>query len=138
MQLTVNKPTTVIASAIRVSVAVRYNEEDIPNDFPLRTGDMWNGTINISTGLIAEWPPEANAEGGYELHMKVTDNGSYYLLDDEGNELAKRENEYVPSCIPGKYGDYIQLDISPCGVVSNWRSYCTDDHVRDSFFFDDE
>lgn len=53
--------------------------------------------------------------------MKVTDGGSYYLLDRDGLVLASREHEYVPGCIPGSYGDYIEFNIDADGVLTNWK-----------------
>lgn len=32
------------------------------------------------------------------------------------------ENDYVPnSLLPGKYGDYLALDINEDGVITNWK-----------------
>jgi hypothetical protein len=104
---------------VKVDVAVRYGEEDIPNDFPLRSGNTWSAIINIDEGRVLDWP---KGQKGH-LSMKVCDEGSYFLLDSEGNTISSIENDYVPNeLIPGKYGDYIDLHIGENGFISNWYS----------------
>jgi hypothetical protein len=104
---------------VKVSVAVRYDEEDIPNDFPMRSGNMWNATIDIETGKILDWPQGQSGN----LHMKVCDEGSYYLLDENDEEVLSIEGDYVPNgLIPGTYGDYIDLKIDSTGTITNWYS----------------
>ena len=102
---------------VKVEVAVRYEEEDIPNDFPLRSGDMWNAIIDIDNGIVQGWP---KGEKG-NLEMKICDEGSYYLLDENYNTILSIEEDYVPNkLLPGSYGDYLKLHIEENGVVSNW------------------
>ena len=104
---------------VKVKVAVRYEEEDIPNDFPLRNGDMWNAKIDIDNGIVIDWP---KGEKG-NLEMKICDEGSYYLLDENDNVILKIEEDYVPNkLLPGSYGDYLKLHIEENGVISNWYS----------------
>lgn len=104
---------------VKVSVAVRYDEEDIPNDFPMRSGNMWNATIDIETGKIFDWPQGQSGN----LYMKVCDEGSYYLLDENDEEILSIEGDYVPNgLIPGSYGDYIDLKIDSTGIITNWYS----------------
>lgn len=102
---------------VRIAVAVRYDEEDIPNDFPLRNGDMWTADVEIDTGQIQNWP-----QGRVEhLYMKVCDEGSYTLFGESGERVAELENEYVPrGLVPGQYGDYIDLVIDANGIITNW------------------
>jgi hypothetical protein len=102
---------------VKVALAVRYDEEDMPNDFPLRSGDMWNATIEIDTGKILDWP--AGKSG--EFYMKVCDCGNYYLLDENKAVVASIEEDYVPNgVIPGEYGDYAEFKINESGIVKNW------------------
>jgi hypothetical protein len=104
---------------VKVQVAVRYEEEDIPNNFPLRNGDMWNAKIDIDRGVVIDWP---NGEKG-NLEMKICDEGSYYLLDENDNVILKIEEDYVPNrLLPGSYGDYLKLHINENGVITNWYS----------------
>ena len=131
MKLIVQRPVEVEAVAIKCEMAVLYKEEDIPNDFPLRKGDMWTGTVDIETGIIRDWP--AGKAGS--MRMKVCDEGTYTLLGKNGVVLARRANYYVPSCIPGEYGDYVKFDIDEVGKIANWKAYCTEEAIRESFFF---
>jgi hypothetical protein len=111
-------PQDIEFDSIRVKVPVRYGDEDIPNDFPFRKGDMWEVVIDISdngTAKIREWPALA-----FEMCMKVCDEGVYQLL--RGKEVvATREDDYVPRCFPDGYGDYIEFDIAADGTITNWK-----------------
>lgn len=102
----------------------------MPNDFPFREGDMWKAKVEIDTGKIVGWP-----EGkSWDLDMKVCDEGSYYLLDSEGNTVADIQDNYVPNgVIPGRYGDYVELNINTQGVITNWPK-----KPNLSAFFEDE
>lgn len=57
-----------------------------------------------------------------KLFAKVSDSGSYELIDAAGNSIADRE-DYVPSFFPGDhYGDYIDLHIDlETGMILNWK-----------------
>lgn len=113
-------PTTkaVNVTHVRVSLPVRYEEEDIPNDAPMRSRDMWNATIELDTGYVLDWPKGKSLD----LRMKVCDSGIYTLLDEDGRVVAEIQ-DYVPHCvIPGEYGDYVELDIDSEGVIQNWTS----------------
>jgi hypothetical protein len=115
MKTTIKRPVEIEISHVLIKAPVRYEEEDIPNDFPLRKGDMWTAKVNIDTGQIEGWP---KGKDGY-LHMKVTDSGSYSLLRPDGTEAALLE-DYVPGVVPGESGDYIILEINTDGVITNW------------------
>jgi len=104
---------------VRLQVAVRYDDEDIPFDFPLRNGNMWNATIDIDGGRVLDWP---KGEKG-NLEMKICDEGSYYLLDEDDNVVLSLEQDYVPNkLLPGEYGDYLKLHIDENGLITNWYS----------------
>ena len=111
-------PTTkeVDIKYITIEIAVRYEEEDIPNDAPMRFGNMWKATVNIDTGKIEKWPQGQTLD----LYMKVCDEGIYRLFDADWNELACIGG-YVPhGVVPGQYGDYVELKINEFGVITNW------------------
>jgi hypothetical protein len=131
MKLKVKRLVEVEPVAIECQLAVRYEEEDIPNDFPLRQGEMWIGTIDIETGVIRDWPTGKSGS----MFMKVCDEGTYTLLG-KSETLAVRENNYVPSCIPGEYGDYVNFDIDENGKIARWFEYCSKDRIAESFFED--
>lgn len=106
-------------AVIRIEVPVRYGEEQIPNDFPLRRGDMWRAVVDVDTGKIKDWPQGRHGL----LRLKVVDQGTYTLFDPTGNQIAEIAQDYVPNeAIPGEYGDYIKLDILGDGVIANWFS----------------
>lgn len=100
-----------------ITVPARYDEEDIPNDFPLRHGDIWSATVDIDTGKVDGWP---KGKSGV-LSMKVVDEGVYELRSSRGEREAVLDGDYVPhGLIPGEFGDYIKLEINEDGVITNW------------------
>lgn len=118
MKCKVNILKEIEIKTIRISLPVRYGEEDIPNDFPLRNRDMWIAEVNIDTGKINRWPDDPRFKKCH-LHMKVCDSGLYELFDDSGEQVAKL-SDYVPHrIVPGEYGDYVCLRIEN-GVITNW------------------
>jgi len=117
MKVTVPIPTEINLTHIRLELAVRYDEEDIPNDFPLRKGDLWTATVGLDTGRIEGWPQGQSGR----LQMKVCDEGTYTLFDAGGRQVARLENDYVPhGVVPGEYGDYVDLEIDETGIIANW------------------
>lgn len=127
-------PTTIEVNIthILLELAIRYGDEEMPNDFPLREGDLWKAKVEIDTGRILDWPAGRSAD----LHLKVCDEGTYTLLDENGKLLAKLENEYVPhGVVPGSYGDYVEFTINEDGIITNWRKK---PDVSDFFTKEDE
>lgn len=101
---------------IRLELHVRYGDEELPYDFPLRKGDLWSATVNIDTGKIEDWPQGKSGR----VEMKVCDEGTYRLLSN-GKVITSLENEYVPhGVVPGEYGDYVDLQIDATGTITNW------------------
>lgn len=120
MKAIVVMPTEIEVSKVIIDIPVRYEDEDIPFDFPLRQGDRWRAEVMIDSGHIDGWPEGREAE----MHMKVVDEGYYQLIDPEGNVIATRSNDYVPhGVVPGEYGDYVHLVISGDGVIQNWPEF---------------
>ncbi len=128
MLIKTNKPIEVEVNKIKLDLPIRYEDEDIPFDFPCRVKksphhygdhDRLILTLNIETGEILnpEWPANFTAS---IKDMKVCDEGIYTLLDVNDNEIAKLEC-YVPSCVPNEYGDYVNLEFKN-GFVDNWRT----------------
>lgn len=121
MKTTVKIPTEIDIRYVKVHIPVRYDDEDMASDFPLRKGNWWDATINIDTGKIIDWPQ--GQEG--EFYMKVCDGGSYYLLDAEQKQVAKIEKDYIPNrLLPPSdgYGDYVNFVIDETGTITNWYS----------------
>ena len=131
MKATVKRPVEIDAKFVNIEVAVRYGTEDIPQDFPGRKGDMWYGCIDIDEGRLLDWP---NGVAGV-LAMKVTDSGTYELLDADREFIESINQGYVPNeLIPGEYGDYIDLQIDDAGMISNWGN----PNLSDFFDSDEE
>lgn len=112
----------VDVASMRLVLPVRYGNEDMGPDFPGRRGDVWDVMVDFreSDGgaFINGWPPE---RGRCELYMKVTDGGCYYLLDRGVSVIAAIREDYVPhGAVPGRYGDYVHLDIQADGRIANW------------------
>lgn len=117
MKFEVVTTTEVDVKFVVIDVPVKYDEEDMPNDFPFRSGDQWRIVVDIETGKIQGWPKGVIGD----LYMKVTDGGSYILQDAQNSELACIVEDYVPhGVVPGEYGDYIELDIDENGIITNW------------------
>lgn len=109
-------------ATIRVSVPVRYDEDDMPNDYPHRKGDSWHVDINAADGQIRGWPQGVEPR---RIEMKVVDGGSYTVLDENGETIIEISDDYVPGWIPGEYGDYIDFNIDESGRITNWKDQST-------------
>lgn len=129
MKATIKVDKDIDIKFLRLDVAVRYEEQDMPNDYPFRENDQWRPTIEVDTGQIVDWP-KGNAR---DLHMKVVDEGSYYLEDENNEVLLEIEDDYVPNALlPGKYGDYIIISINEDGLITNWpRNPSIEDFIRE-------
>ena len=102
---------------VLVQVPIRYGTDDIPEDFPMRNGNIWIANIGVDDGIIDSWPKGQSGR----LQMKVCDTGTYILLDEKGEEVSAIRQDYVPNrLITGEYGDYIDLIIDENGRVTNW------------------
>jgi len=104
---------------VNIEVPVRYEEEDIPFDYPFRKADMWHITVEHPTGKIINWPKNIPAR---RLYMKVVDTGLYSILNEDKQIISSIENDYVPdsNSIPGSYGDYLNFEIDEDGIITNW------------------
>lgn len=119
MQTTIKIEKTVNIKRLVVSVPVRYGQEDMPNDAPGRKGDNWLAAIDVDTHTVIDWPQGETLS----FYMKVTDQGSYLLFDEDGEQVMAIVQDYVPNeFLPGEYGDYLELDIDENGVITNWLS----------------
>lgn len=133
VKITVNRPVELELAKIRVTLPVRYGDEDIPDDFPLRHGDQWNAVIDLETGIIEGWP--AGRAG--KLSMKVCDEGVYELLGPDGFAVSRLQ-DYVPDVVPGDFGDYVNLEIDSTGRITNWEFPERASDLTEFFGKDDE
>ena len=117
MKTTIKIEKEVNITRLNMSVAVRYDEDDMPYDAPMREGDIWKATIDLDDKCVVLWPKGKTLE----FDMKVCDQGTYTLFDDAGNQVLEIDNDYVPNnLLAGEYGDYLELKIDENGVITNW------------------
>jgi hypothetical protein len=129
----INLPTTIeeTISHLLILAPVNYGEEDIPNDFPGRTGDLWRALVEIETGRIIDWP----AGKAVKMFMTVKDSGTYQLIGENLRVIASRTQDYVPHClVPGNYGDTIEMTIDGNGVIKEWPHKPDITEVIEAFF----
>ena len=123
MKVTVRKPVEVDVKYLEIVVPVRYGEEQMPLGFPMRENDTWQVTIDVDTGIVENWPRHSKwSLAPVEVHLKVVDEGCYYLYDADRQQVAAIEEDYVPhGFVPDMCGDYIVLTIEPDGHIKEWR-----------------
>jgi len=110
------------AKTLRIDISIYH--EDIPDDFPLlervdEDSYEWCVDVDIETGIIKNWPQGQNRK----MNVKVSDTGSYYLLDENKDIIASIKGGYVPKkIIPPKngYDKYIDIQIDESGKIANW------------------
>lgn len=115
MKITISKPTEITAAAIRCRVPIRYDLEEVglaPDTYGL-DGKVLTWTLDLATRKVRDWP-EGRIASAY---IKVVDEGSYDLLDGEGNVIASRHQELVPDCVPGEFGDYFAVEVAEDGSI---------------------
>jgi len=122
MKITINQPVEVDLKKIIIDINPRYigdtDDDDVPTDFPGIDGDNWRASVELETGRIEGWPEGQESR----LYAKVCDAGRYSLYANDGSCITTLDG-YVPhGVVPGDYGDYIDLDIGPDGVIKNWPS----------------
>lgn len=123
----ISETSTKEVKYLKAECGVRYWEDGEVNGttddegtlIPLRVGDTWCPTIDLSTGIIQDWPEGTTAD----VHYKVCDAGVYQLLDADKN-VVRSIDGYVPKIMsPGGsgYGDYVIMTIGPDGQIVGWR-----------------
>jgi hypothetical protein len=57
------------------------------------------------------------------IHLKVCDNFTADLVDQNGEVIFNQEDGYVPAFMPGEhYGDYVDLEVDlDTGLITNWK-----------------
>ena len=103
-----------------VCMRLPYDDDDeLQTDLlPDAEDGILNLTIEVATGKVCDWKPEA---GAMNIWLKPRDSGVYKLFAPDGSLLAEVDEDYVPNgMIPGDYGDYVDLQINADGIVTNW------------------
>jgi len=117
---------TYDAKWLHVSAGVRYWEDATVNDvedevgelIPCRKGDRWEPRINVETGEIVNWQKSVKAK----IHYKVCDDGTYRLMDANGEQIISQDSYVISSLCPDEngYGDYIIMTVDENGMIQNW------------------
>lgn len=73
------------------------------------------------------------------VHMKIRDEGTYILLDQDKKQIVEIDNCYVPSdIIPGSSDDYIDIIIDiETGQIVNWKKPSPRE-IKEAFFRKEE
>ena len=127
MTIQIQTPVSFTPVFLHVAARPRYWEDATVNGetdtvngdlIPLKSGGVWNLTIELATGRVCQWPQGTTAE----VHYKVCDAGEYWLVDEDGKR-AKWAGGYVPDDLLASgngYCDYIILKISAEGMCEGW------------------
>jgi hypothetical protein len=117
MNLEIKIRKTVPVKFLKIQAPVRYGDDDMPYDAPMRHGGQWFAIVDLATQTIVNWPTDQTLS----FDMKVCDQGTYILFDTNLVEVARIDQDYVPNALlPGAYGDYLKLKIDANGKITNW------------------
>lgn len=127
MKVTILKEVEFEAKHLHVTAFVRYWEDATINGqndesgeiVPFKSGNSWMPSIDIDTGVIANWPSGTTAS----IHFKVCDGFAAKILDEQDKVIHEYDG-YVPGTMcPAEngYGDYIIMNIGPDGKIYNWE-----------------
>lgn len=122
---------------IKIIAPLKYDDEDLPFDFIFREDNILTVIYDKDTGNIVNLPEdyeqrinqrfpswilwnERENRVNYALlkkhifeinDIKVTNSGSYYLLDKNLNVISSLEEKYVPDShsVNGEDGDYLHF-----------------------------
>ena len=100
---------------------IEFEEDSEIIGLPLFEQGNWNVKIDIDNGTIQGWEVGKSVS----IYSKIRDEGSYYVLDDDYNEISAIKQNYVPNCL-GEEGDYLILSIDENGKVENFEFDFTD------------
>ena len=117
MQVEVYKPTKLDIHSVRIEVELHDDvSENLPKHLFNDDGEL-DLLIEVDTGKVVSW----QGNEPVSIHDNIRNNGVYTLFDKCGDEVARLDNYYIPhDLIPGKRGEYIHIDISADGVITNW------------------
>src|SRR3990167_9016868 len=116
MLVEVLRPVEIDVRFVRIMFPL-CDEDGIPEGFPMLVNGLWCVVVDLESGNIPDWP----AGYPFNLFVKVCDSGRYQLLGPTLEVLAVVDEDYVPhGVVPGEYGDYVKLDISADGTITNW------------------
>ena len=117
MEVEVLKLTKVEIHSVKIEVELHDDvSENLPKHLFNDDGEL-DLLIEVDTGKVMSW----QGDEPVVIHDNICNNGIYTLFDKCGDEVARLDNYYIPhDLIPGKRGEYIHIDISADGVITNW------------------
>lgn len=117
MKVEVYKPVELEIHTVRIEVELHDDvSENLPKHLFNDDGEL-DLLIEVDTGKVVSW----QGNEPVSIHDNIRNNGVYTLFDKCGDEVARLDNYYIPhDLIPGKRGEYIHIDISADGVITNW------------------
>lgn len=117
MKVTVYKPVELEIHTVRIEVELHDDvSENLPKHLFNDDGEL-DLLIEVDTGKVVSW----QGNEPVSIHDNIRNNGVYTLFDKCGDKVARLDNYYIPhDLIPGKRGEYIHIDISADGVITNW------------------
>lgn len=117
MEVEVLKLTKVEIHSVRIEVELHDDvSENLPKHLFNDDGEL-DLLIEVDTGKVVSW----QGNEPVSIHDNIRNNGVYTLFDKQGKKVARLDNYYIPhDLIPGKRGEYIHIDISADGVITNW------------------
>ncbi len=138
MQITAKIETTIDIDSIVIKIPsdeVEFNEmwegeEAVSLPMFKTSPGTYTFVVDADTGRIRNWPKGITASATF----KVCDRGTYSLIGKNGQVVADIEENYVPSCIPGKYGDYIEFEILGDGTWDGFGAAFKPTKIASSFF----
>ncbi len=137
MKVTVTIKKEVEVFYLQAKCGVRYwedatinNVEDTEGDLiPCREKDYWCPLIDVKEGKILNWEQGKTAD----VHFKICDDGEYTLLDENNNQITKKEG-YVPDVMcPAEEGcgDYVIMEIDENGFIQDWKEDYSDFEIEE-------
>lgn len=105
-------------------------QDEIPKDYPFIFGKVWRPVVDIESGQICNFPPQAHSQ---EISLNVADSGRY-TLHDRNFRCVHRYEGFVPNqVVPSTYGNCVELNINERGKITNWPDKVCLDQLFESY-----
>ena len=132
IQKEINLKTLAVHAYIRYwqDAEVNGTEDEQGSLIPCRAGNNWNPIIDIDAGIITNWKRGTTAK----IHYKVCDCCAWELIDEDGNTIFSKDEDYVPPTLsPAQngYGDYIIMYVNENGKIEDWNFNLNDFYLNE-------
>ena len=129
MKVEWRKPVEYAVSYIDVEIPVEQDDIEegcIDADCFGLSGGKLRLRLDVDNKCVVDWPEGEVAT----IHLKARDEGTYRVISHEG-KILREDDGYVPSFVPGEYGDYFSCRIDAKGNVlqyngNKWRPQSDD------------